>query len=91
MSCGAKRIVTPGPTVEGPACRQPYPTLLTTFCCWACFCRRLATSRHRASFSLQHRLGQAGPPVARQGHSVASSALGRSKGVWDKGLGYAST
>ena len=28
-------------------------TLLTTFCCWACFCLRLATSLHSASFSLQ--------------------------------------
>ena len=29
-------------------------TLLTTFCCWVCFCRRLATSLQRASFSLKH-------------------------------------
>ena len=37
----------------------PVHTLLTTFCCWACFCRRLATSRHSASFSLQQtRRGQ---------------------------------
>lgn len=39
----------------------PVHTLLTTFCCWACFCRRLATSRHSASFSLQQtRRGPAG-------------------------------
>jgi hypothetical protein len=41
--------------------------LLTTFCCWACFCRKLATSRHRASFSLQHTAGSVGPHFGSQG------------------------
>lgn len=30
-------------------------TFLTTFCCCECFCLRLATSLHRASFSLKQR------------------------------------
>ncbi len=30
-------------------------TLLTTFCCWACFCLKVATSLQSVSFSLQER------------------------------------
>lgn len=63
MSCrgrGSQRGADRAPPTTGPV-----HTLLTTFCCWACFCRRLATSRHSASFSLQQtRRGQraAGAP-----------------------------
>ncbi|VCW76253.1 unnamed protein product [Gulo gulo] len=55
MSCVGRKAQSARPGT-GPSRRPPGPphTLLTTFCCWACFCRRLATSRHRASFSLEH-------------------------------------
>lgn len=37
------------------ASRELGLTLLTTFCCCACFCLKLATSLHSASFSLQEK------------------------------------
>lgn len=67
MSCGAKSTQSPLATVEGTHLLPVVPTLLTTFCCWACFCRKLATSRHRASFSLQHTAGSVGPHFGSQG------------------------
>lgn len=75
MSCrgrGGQPRADRAPLPAGPA-----HTLLTTFCCWACFCLRLATSRHSASFSLQQtRRGQQaagalGHPAPPRAHPLA--------------------
>lgn len=83
MSCGwrggsAWRGQGPPPA---PSPAGPPGTLLTTFCCCACFCRRPATSRHRASFSLQQTRRQWG-----RGASPGHTALpppGRCRAVGD--------